>query len=64
MAEGIVPQIKEGIADVPKTIMTKPIVAVVVGAIVLLMVLLLESFYPGLLTNPLKAFLRMFGAKV
>ena len=59
MAEGIVAQIK----GAPGEIKRFPWMSLTIGAIVLLLVLLLEAFKPGLITGPFKALLHAVGVK-
>ncbi len=64
MAESVVAQVKEGLADLsPKKALHKPVTMAVVVIGVLTIVLLLEAFKPGLLTGPIRAGLRKLGVK-
>jgi hypothetical protein len=49
--------------DVPKTIRHKPLVAIVVGVITLVIVLLIEAYKPGLITGPIRKGLQKLGVK-
>ncbi len=60
---GVVAEIKEGAMDVPKTIRHKPIVAIVVGVLTLVIVLLIEAYSPGLITGPIRKGLQKLGVK-
>jgi hypothetical protein len=63
MAEGVVSQIKEGPGDVIKTVRHKPFTAIVVGFITLALVVLLEIFYPGVITGRIRNLFGMVGVK-
>lgn len=59
----VVADVKTGVMDVPKTIKSKPIVALAVGFTVLVLVLLIEAFKPGLITGPIRRMLQAVGVK-
>jgi hypothetical protein len=59
----VVADVKAGALDVPRTIRHKPIVALVVGFLVLFLVLLVEAYKPGLVTGPIKKLLNAIGVK-
>ena len=59
----VVADIKAGAMDVPNTIKSKPLVALVVGFLVLTLVLLIEAFKPGLITGPIRRMLQAIGVK-
>jgi hypothetical protein len=59
--------LKEQVKDIPKALVgtprRAPVLAIGVGVSVLLIVLFIEAFKPGLLTGPIKALLRKLGVK-
>jgi hypothetical protein len=63
MAEGVVAQVKETPAVVASTVRHRPVLAIGVGIVVLLGVLILEAFKPGLITGPLRKLLSKIGFK-
>ena len=63
MAEGVVAQAKEAPGDVIKTVKDKPVTALVVGVIVLALVVLLEIFFPGVITGRIRAMFNAVGVK-
>jgi hypothetical protein len=59
MAEGAVAEIK----DIPSTVRRMPWLAIGIGFGFLVLVLIVESFKPGLLTGPIRAMLVKLGLK-
>ena len=57
MAEGVLGELKA----TPMEIKKSPWTALAIGFIFLTLVLLLEAYKPGVITNPIKSFLAMFG---
>jgi hypothetical protein len=58
MSEAVVPQIKAGAME-----WKSPVKFIVAGLIFLVLVVLLESWKPGIITGPVKSFVGMFGVK-
>lgn len=63
MAESVVAQVQETPSVVFGTIRRTPVLAIGVMFSVLLIVLLIEAYKPGLLTNPVRKFLGIVGVK-
>ena len=59
----VVADVKTGALDVPKTIKSKPVVALTIGFVTLTLVLMLEAFKPGLITGPIRRMLQAIGFK-
>jgi len=63
MAESVVTQVKEVPSTVINSVRRTPVLAIGVMFAVLLIVLLIESYKPGLLTNPVRKVLGLAGIK-
>lgn len=63
MAEGVVAQVKDIPGTVVGTVRKTPVLAIGVMFSVLLIVLLIEAYKPGLLTNPVRKVLGIVGVK-
>ncbi len=63
MAESVVAQAKEGVNDALKTPMKKPITALVVALIAVSAVVLLEIFFPGVITGRIRGLFTTVGVK-
>lgn len=63
MAESVVTQVKEVPSTVINTVRRTPVLAVGVMFAVLLIVLLIEAYKPGLLTNPVRKVLGIVGVR-
>jgi len=61
MAEGAVAQLKDVPGTIGGTVRSKPFLAVGVMVGVLVIVLLVEAFKPGLITGPIRKALRAVG---
>jgi hypothetical protein len=58
MAEAVATQAKEGLMEIKS-----PVRFIVAGLVFLLLVVLIESKWPGAITGPIKSFVGMFGIK-
>ncbi len=63
MAESVVAQVKDVPGTVINTVRKTPVLAIGVMFAVLLIVLLIEAYKPGLLTNPVRKVLGIVGVK-
>jgi len=63
MAEGVVAQIKAGPGDIIGSVRHTPVTAIVVLLLVLMIVLFVEAYKPGLLTNIPRKILTTIGLK-
>lgn len=63
MAESVVTQVKEVPSVVVGTLRRTPVLAIGVMFTVLLIVLLIEAYKPGLITNPVRRVLGIVGVK-
>jgi hypothetical protein len=63
MAESVVAQVKDVPGTVINTVRRTPVLAIGVMFAVLLIVLLIEAYKPGLLTNPVRKVLGIVGVK-
>jgi len=63
MAESVATQIKEVPGTVVGTLRRTPVLAIGVMFAVLLIVLLIEAYKPGLITNPVRRVLGIVGVK-
>ncbi len=63
MAESVVAQVKDVPGTVVRTVKNTPVLAIGVMFAVLLIVLLIEAYKPGLLTNPVRKVLGIVGVK-
>lgn len=63
MAESVVTQVKEVPSTVIDTVRRTPVLAIGVMFAVLLIVLLIEAYKPGLLTNPVRKVLGIVGVR-
>lgn len=63
MADGLVTNPVPQITDVPKTIMRTPWLAIGIGFAFLVLVLIIESWKPGVITNPIRKLLGMARVK-
>lgn len=63
MAESVVTQVKEVPGTVIHTLTRTPVLAIGVMFAVVLIVLLIEAYKPGLITNPIRQLLGVVGVK-
>jgi hypothetical protein len=63
MAESVVAQVKEVPSAVVGTLRRTPVLAIGVMFAVLFIVLLIEAYKPGLITNPVRKVLGIVGVK-
>ncbi len=63
MSESVVTQVKEVPGTVVGTLRRTPVLAIGVMFMVLLIVLLIEAYKPGLITNPVRKVLGIVGVK-
>lgn len=63
MAESVITQVKEVPGTVVGTLRRTPVLAIGVMFTVLLIVLLIEAYKPGLITNPVRRVLGIVGVK-
>lgn len=63
MAESVAAQVKEVPSVVVGTLRRTPVLAIGVMFTVLLIVLLIEAYKPGLITNPVRKVLGIVGVK-
>ena len=59
MAEAVLEQIKVA----PRKFFTAPVMALSIGLLFMILVMILESFKPGLITNPIRKLLQTVGFK-
>jgi hypothetical protein len=63
MAEAVTTQVAEAPKDVLNTVKHKPVTALVVALIAVSAVVLLEIFFPGVITGRIRAAFNMVGVK-
>ena len=63
MAEGVVAQIKDIPGTAVSSVRNTPVLAFGIMLLVILVVLLIEAYKPGLLTNPMRKVLTTLGLK-
>jgi len=63
MTEGVVAQVKSIPGTAISTTKNTPILAIGIALLVVLIVLMIEAYKPGLLTNPMRKLLTSVGLK-
>lgn len=63
MSEGVVAQVKGIPGTAVSSVRNTPILALGIALLVILVVLMIEAYKPGLLTNPMRKFLTSVGLK-
>lgn len=63
MAEGVVGQVTGAPGAIISTVKTRPVAAVAIFFFVLLFILIVEAYKPGLFTGPVKKLLTGIGVK-